>query len=502
VTTCIVTFSLAFVVAYVGTHLARMAALRLRIVDAPDQFRKLHQREMPLLGGVAVFVGFMTPVGLLCFAYRNSVSELLRARPAEMAALAIGSAVILGLGIVDDVRSVPARWKLGIQLVAATAAFAGGHRITAVTNPFGRPFVLGWLSYPATVFWLLGCANAVNLLDGLDGLAAGVCLFASITLFLVSLLAGNVMSMVLLACLSGAILGFLLLNFHPAKIFLGDSGSMLLGFVVGLLSLMGARKTEASISLLVPVIALGLPILDTVTAILRRWSRKLPISAADRHHIHHRLLGMGLSQRQAVLVLYMACVVLCAAALLTTAGRDEVTLMVVGSLGVVAFVCVRVFGRLRLLDLVGRVSEDLAHSSRASAARMAIEQVEGRMRRAQNVLELWSAATGAFECLELDHAVLHLRTAEGQARSFAWHGARTAGAEAEEHGPDSWSARLSVERDGRVVGELRLAKSVRGSALRPEVPELVDRLRWELAGQVERFTPGAGQPAVARASAA
>ncbi|MCK4282832.1 MAG: undecaprenyl/decaprenyl-phosphate alpha-N-acetylglucosaminyl 1-phosphate transferase [Candidatus Brocadiae bacterium] len=498
-TTCLVAFGFAFLVACAATISARHIALRVGIVDKPDGFRKVHQREVPLLGGIAVYVAFGAPIAVLFLGYRNAVSDLLHQHGAELGALLAGGAVVVAAGVVDDVRGLPARWKLLVQIVAASIAFAGGYAIRGISNPFGGTIVLGLLSFPVTVFWFVGCMNAVNFLDGLDGLAAGVCLFASVALFLVSLFFGNVVCMLLMACLSGAILGFLLFNFHPASIFLGDSGSMLLGFLVGALSLLGARKTEAAIALLIPIILLGLPILDAVLAVLRRWLRKVPISAADRQHIHHVLLSMGLSHKQVVLILYGACVALCVAALLVTAGRSEVTLMVLGSLAVVAFVCTRVFGGLRFFDVVGRISRGLEHSQRSGRARVSVEKAVARMKRAPSVSTVWLAFSEALESLDLDYARLHLkRVGRLHASVLHWPDGRPWTGEQSKPVLDAWSALLSVHSNGHAFGELELRKSVLTSSLLPEAPELAERLRHELSGQVERLSAVTEEAAVLR----
>ncbi len=383
--TAVVGFVVAAWVAAALTPLVRALARRVGAVDKPDDYRKTDRRAVPLLGGIAVFAAFPVPIVALALFHRNNVAVLLEQHWPEVAALLAGGAIALGLGIVDDVMQLPARWKLLFQVAAAAVAVAGGFCVTAVSNPFGGSIFLGWLGVPVTILWFIGCMNALNLLDGLDGLAAGVGLFVAVTLLLVSSVYGNGLAMLLLACLAGAIAGFLRYNFHPASIFLGDSGSMLLGFWVAALSLLAARKAEAAVALLVPFIALGLPIFDTTLAILRRWSRKLPISAADRQHIHHKLLAMGLTHRRTVLVLYVACAMLGAAALLISAGRGAMTLIVVGSLALLAYVCIRAMGTLRLNDLVGRLSRDWATGRRSAQARVAVEKARHLIRSAPDV---------------------------------------------------------------------------------------------------------------------
>jgi len=501
-TTALVAFAVAFIAAILCTPVVRAAARRLGVIDKPDSFRKVHGREVPLLGGVAIYVAFATPIVALCFFYRNAVSDLLYAHPIKLLTLMGGAAIALAVGVLDDVRDLPVRWKLLLQTVAACVAFAGGCSITAISNPFGVPLVLGLWSFPVTLLWFLGCMNAVNLLDGLDGLAAGVCLFVTITLFLVSVFFGNVMSMLLMACLSGAILGFLLFNFHPASIFLGDSGSMLLGFLVGALSLLGAtRKAEAAVALFIPVVALGLPIFDTGLAIARRWSRRLPVSAADRRHVHHVLLSLGLSHKRAVLVLYGACVILGGAAVLIMAGRNELTLMVLGSLAIVAFVCVRVFGCLRFDALWGRLSEDWARSRRSAEARIAVENAGQRMQAATDIEAMWAACSDALKALELDYATLRLNGDDGSESSvWTWSNGSTQttcdqadppqGGDAEEAGshvcqPDCYLCRLGIRNNGHLFGDLELRKHLDNGPLLPVAPELLGKLQNQMGRRTE-----------------
>jgi len=492
-TTCIFAFGVAFVVALAATVLVRGAARRLGVVDRPDPFRKIHKRDIPRLGGVSIYLAFAVPVVLLLLFRVSLVSDLLRERASAVAALLGGGAIALGIGLVDDVRGLRARWKLLLQCVPALVATAGGFGIHRVSMPFGEPLSLGAFAVPVTVFWFLGCMNAVNLLDGLDGLAAGVCLFASLTLLLVSVFFGHAVSILLMCCLSGAILGFLVFNFHPASIFLGDSGTMLLGFLVAALSILGSRKAETAVALLIPFVALGLPIFDTALAILRRWCRRLPISAADRQHIHHVLLSMGLSQRQAVMLLYLACVVLGGAALLVTAGRGEVTVLVLGVLGIMAFVCVRVFGGLRFSQVLGRLSEEWTRRQRSAEAKVWIERVVSQMRAARDEESLWKAFSTGLETLGLDHARFEVfdRAVPGRGRGvpgkreFIW--SNGAEGRTDPFPPDTWTARLRVQNNGHLLGQLEVRKAVDGSPLLEVTPELVDRLRYEMASQIERL---------------
>lgn len=488
-TTCLAIFALAFVVALGATVAVRAMALRLGVVDRPDHFRKVHQRAMPRLGGVAVFAACLVPLLVLYLLRHTGLAGQLHQHGALLLGLLLGAAAALGTGIADDVWGLRPRWKFLLQALAASIPCAAGVAITRLGNPFGAPLELGLLSWPVTLFWMLCCMNGVNLLDGLDGLASGICLFVCVTLFLVGVFLGQPLLMVLTACLSGAILGFLVFNFHPASIFLGDSGSLLLGYMVGALSLLGAAPGRGGATQLVPIVALGLPLFDTALAVLRRWSRKLPLSAADRQHIHHALMALGLSHRRVVLVLYGAAVVLGTAALLIAIEQAEVTLLVLGSLVVVGYVCARLLGGWGPADLWNRLADDLSHRRRAADARMAVERAVARLHATGDIEALWGASCEAIESLGFDCATLRLLDVSGaESRVLAWPDAGRAPETWMELEPDVWSARLRIFTTPELLGELEVSKATHASLPLPEAPELLDRVRREMGLRIAELS--------------
>jgi UDP-GlcNAc:undecaprenyl-phosphate GlcNAc-1-phosphate transferase len=486
VTTCLVAFILALVVAALTTPFVVHTARRLRVVDRPDDYRKVHQGEVPLLGGTGIFVAFFVPVAILYFVWQNPVADLLRSQPRMLLGLVLGGGVALALGATDDVFDLRPRWKLLLQTSAALVACLAGFRIDGVSIPWGGSVQLGILAWPVTIFWFLGCMNAVNLLDGLDGLATGVCLLVGLTLFMVSMLFQNTLSMLLMACFSGAALGFLVFNFHPARIFLGDSGSMLLGYLLAALALVSSRKAETVVALIVPAVALGIPIFDTTLTIVRRWSRKLPISTADRQHIHHILLGMGLSHKRVVLVMYLLCLLLGGAALLISVGRSEITLVVLGSLLILAIVWARILGGIRFLDFWYRLSTGWRERDRVNAAHLALQKAVAHMRHAKTQREVWRALRTLLEVLAFDGAVLRLGAdTSAPDREWVWtrHPQRPAAGNPTR---DYWRAHLTLRCGGETLGVLELDKDVGREGLEVEVPEIVERLRPELATELGR----------------
>jgi UDP-GlcNAc:undecaprenyl-phosphate GlcNAc-1-phosphate transferase len=306
-------FCLAFTVAVISAPLVRTLAIRVGAIDRPDGKRKIHAKPMPRLGGLVITVALVAASAAYYLMHRDIVS-LVFTTGERIAGFIAGFVIILGLGIYDDISPVRPRVKILFQTIAVAVCYAVGLRIEFPS--IAQPQVEAVLSFAATWFWIVACTNSMNLVDGMDGLASGVAFFAGAVIFVVAALHVKFAVALAAAGLLGSVVGFLMYNWHPAVMFLGDSGSLLLGYLIAVLALAGSLKSHAAVALLVPILALGLPIMDTMLAILRRVSRRLPISQADREHVHHRLLGMGLSSREAVLVLYTACLTLAAGALI------------------------------------------------------------------------------------------------------------------------------------------------------------------------------------------
>lgn len=255
----------------------------------------MHKAPMPYLGGVAIYLAVI--IAVLVFA------PLTR----ENIAIILGGTIIAISGVIDDIKDLSPRKKILFQLAAGIVLLIGGIKVEFFTNPFasGNTIVnLGLLSIPITLFWVVGITNTVNLIDGLDGLAAGVSMISSLSLMFVANKFGNSEISLIAAILAGACLGFLPYNFNPAKIFMGDTGALFLGFMLSAISVEGVMKSAATIAIVVPVLILGIPIFDTAFAICRRLLNGQSISSADKGHLHHRLLETGLSQKSTVLVLY------------------------------------------------------------------------------------------------------------------------------------------------------------------------------------------------------
>lgn len=296
------TLVLAFIASIVLTPIVKRLAFRIGAVDRPN-YRKVHARIMPRLGGLAIFGSF-----LIAYFVLRPVDPISNAvEPAFIpitTAIIIGAFIIIITGVFDDMLEITAKAKmLGQLLAASVVVIGGGLEISFINLPFGGEIGFGYFSIPLTIIWIIAITNAINLIDGLDGLAAGVSTIALITLSVMAFIMGDIFVMSTAAILAASSMGFLFYNFHPAKIFMGDTGALFLGFMISVLALMGF-KNVTMVALIIPVIMLGVPISDTFFAIVRRVREKQPISAADKSHLHHCLLNIGFSHRQTVLIIY------------------------------------------------------------------------------------------------------------------------------------------------------------------------------------------------------
>jgi len=308
--------------------------------------RKIHRGAIPRIGGIGIALGTLFPLFLLFF-YNNSVSQVLFGSSENISVIIGGGLSIALLGLVDDIKGVKAKWKLAFQLALAVAAWMSGFAITAVSMPWGV-VQLGWFGFFFTVLWIVGIINAFNLIDGMDGLSSGISFFACITIMTLSIANGYMFVALVSAALAGAVVGFLIFNFNPAKIFMGDAGSMFIGYILAVLSLKNQSKGHTIVSLLIPVIAMGLPILDTTLAFVRRFLRNQSIFVADRQHIHHILLSKGWNQRKVVLVLYGISVVFTSLSMLLIFNKDLQAFLIITVFSIVVFVLITKLGYMEM----------------------------------------------------------------------------------------------------------------------------------------------------------
>jgi UDP-GlcNAc:undecaprenyl-phosphate GlcNAc-1-phosphate transferase len=293
----------AFITVILVTPFVIQLAYLIGATDKPNS-RKVHTKEMPRLGGLAIFLGVL--VGYFVSGLYNE----------KLTAISLGALVILFTGILDDKFEISPKLKLLGQLLAAFLIILSGLTITILEIPFVGVFDVGLLSYPLTILWIVGITNAINLIDGLDGLAAGVSCIAIATISIMAFMGGKVLILTLSFIILASTIGFLFYNFNPAKIFMGDTGSLFLGYSISVLSLLGLYKSVTLFSFVIPILILGVPIFDTLFAIIRRIVNKRPISSPDKGHIHHRLLSLGLSHRMTVILIYCLSAVFSVCALI------------------------------------------------------------------------------------------------------------------------------------------------------------------------------------------
>lgn len=320
--------AIAFAISFAATPLAKLFAQKVGAIDIPKEARRVHDHPIPRMGGLAIFLGFLLSVILFVDITR------------QVRGILLGTLVIVACGAIDDVISLKAWIKLIVQIAAAVIAVLHGVVIMVLRNPTSfsqeQAYILGALSVPVTIFWIVGITNSVNLIDGLDGLAVGVSTISSITMFIVALLVSEGNVALILAALMGACLGFMPYNLNPAKIFMGDTGALLLGYVLATVSVVGMFKFYAVVTFVVPIMALALPLFDTLFAILRRLLKGQNPMKPDRGHLHHRLIDMGLSQKQAVAILYSASAILgFCAVVLATSGKVRIWLLGVALLAAI-----------------------------------------------------------------------------------------------------------------------------------------------------------------------
>jgi UDP-GlcNAc:undecaprenyl-phosphate GlcNAc-1-phosphate transferase len=357
----LILFLITSVFSLLLTPILRTVSRRVGALDLPGE-RKVHDQPVPRLGGVAIFISFnlvllvASQIGFFHFP-QNFLKEI------KFWWLLVASAIVLGLGAVDDFRRMPVSVKFSFQIIAGLIVALTIYKIDMINLPFGT-IHLGMWSIPATVLWVVAITNAVNLLDGLDGLAAGTSFIVCAAVFGIALLQQNIGIAIFSVILAGSILGFLKYNFHPASIFLGDSGAYFLGFILSVLSLQGGLKGTTTIAILIPIIALGLPIIDTILAMFRRLLKSLHIMEvdqeknvikffyldgwsmfrADREHIHHRLLQIGFTQKKAVMILYAVSLILGGLALSSVYFKNINYALLLTAIGVASYIGISKLG--------------------------------------------------------------------------------------------------------------------------------------------------------------
>ncbi len=396
----------AFLLCLVTTPLVRDISLRAGMVDHPDGDRKFHLRAVPRIGGIPIVFSYAASLGLVFF-FHPGGNKLYVQHDGLLYALLPGAAIIFCTGLLDDFRGLKPSQKLAGQVAAAVLAVSLGARL-AIPKLAAHldPHVYAWVCGIVSVAWLIACTNAVNLIDGMDGLATGVGLLATISTLMVALLSRNFGLALATVPLVGSLLAFLRYNFSPASVFLGDCGSLTIGFVLGCFGLIWSQRTGTMLGMVAPLMALSLPLIDVVLAIGRRFLRSVPILRGDRGHIHHRVLALGLSTRSAALLLYTVCGISASLAIIESFSRRGFGWSIV-----VVFCCLVLVGidRLGYVEFVAaRKALSQSRLRRAVQDHIFMEELRHSLQQARTVEEWWAVVCQACSHLRLASAHLTL----------------------------------------------------------------------------------------------
>ena len=513
------TYLALFLVAAFGsgvlTPLLRRFCERYRLLDASLDHRRIHQKAMPRLGGVAIFISIAVALSSLILVH-NLLTQTLRTELKPILSVMICGLLVLLIGVYDDLRGANATIKFVSLGCVTTLFYALGGRIEGLSIPLvGQVTLHPIVGFALTLLWVVGITNAFNLIDGVDGLATGSALFSSLVLLTTSLIQGNARVAVIALALSGALAGFLRYNFNPASIFLGDSGSLLVGFMLAALSVQGSQKASTAVAVAIPILAFGLPVVDTGVTIARRFLSGRPIFKGDREHIHHMLLARGWSQRRVALVLYAVSAAFGLSAMLfvnTGSGVPPLILLVMGVAIILAL------GNLRyheVDELRASVKRNLSDRRARAINNLRIRRACQELSAAMKLNELFAAIAEVLESGEFayaaaelscdGHTMVNARAIEiaGQDRDshnlkmidghIQWNWQRQPHGQIKLDEDDLWTIRLPVSNEHCSLGHLNLYRPLAAEPLRFDVSYLTSTFQPAIAQAAERIFDHAEQ---------
>jgi len=495
------TFCLALLSAFVLTRYVRDVATARGWVAVPSQERHLHAYPLPRLGGVAIFLSFSCAMVIAVFwAQRTQTPFSWR----TLLTILGPASIVFLLGVYDDLRGAGPYLKFSVQGIAGALLFAGGLRIVNIPVLFGSHQLPWFVGLLFTVLWVLAITNAFNLIDGLDGLAAGSALFSTLVAFVVALLNGPVLVTVMTLALAGAILGFLRYNFNPATIFLGDSGSLFIGFLLSAMALQGAQKAPTIVAVAIPVVSFGLPILETSLSIVRRLISGRPVFTADREHIHHKLLQHGLTHRQVVILLYGVSAVFAMLSLFLLWPTGSSLGLVLAVLGCGIWIGVQHLGYLEFGELA-RVAQRTLDQPQIFVNNLAIRRATEELKVARDYDQVRRILTAAFASNDFDSFELKLElqsgefvpsgsesaSARGNGTSFRWN--RPGAAKPAESSP-LWTLALDLlSSANRRRGTLTVQRGYSPRNLQLDINLLTSAFPTVLADALDRTLPHSAQ---------
>lgn len=426
----IVLFTISLVLTVLFTPFVRRKAVRWGAIDLPDNGRRIHLRPTPRLGGIAIYFAFL--LTLLCVPLLgNLVSQSFRANLPRLAALLVPATFIFLFGIYDDFKGSSAPQKIIAQALATAMLFGFGFRIDALSLPFGGSWELpAVVSFLLTALWVVGITNAFNLIDGIDGLAAGASVFALLSILFFSIAQGNPEISLIAVVLVGAVIGFLRFNFNPATIFLGDSGSLFLGFMAAALSIVGSQKGSTIIAIAIPLVSFGLPVVEAGLSLVRRFLGGDSLLAGDRGHIHHMLLRRGLTQRQVVIVLYAICAVFSLFGLMLLNPQRSLAALIFIVLGVGILFGVQHLRYAEFTELGSQIREGVKRRRRSVAVNVRVRRTTADLGTARNLEQFLAALEDMLALNEFDCVLLEVNR---EAPIFEKYAARYRALNSEEH---------------------------------------------------------------------
>jgi len=444
---------LSLVVTPMVIHLARKTGA----VDRPG-VRTVHVRPIPRIGGLAIFVSTIPVIFAVLFLH-NSIGEIFREYKVSLITLFASATFVFQIGLVDDLRGLPAKVKFLAELVAAGALCLVGVRVSSIAVTEEWTVNLGLFGCPLSILWIIGITNAVNLSDGLDGLAAGISAIACGVILIFALHCGNSIMPVLMLSLLGSLTSFLFFNFNPARIFLGDCGSLFLGFTIASSSILCSMKSSALVGLALPMLALGIPIFDTLFSIMRRFLERRSIFAPDRSHFHHRLVDRGLKQRHVVMLIYAITIMATGLGMLMMLTRELNSVLVFLSVIVLFLLLFRIVGDIRLGETILKLQRKYEITTQYKRERTDFEYAQLHFRNARTSEQWWAAVCEAARRLDFVWVSLTSKHCDGRIEVDMW---RTPNARLEQSRVLVVSVPLLANR-GQTTREFEIAVSVNGS---------------------------------------
>lgn len=516
-------FLIATTASLITTPLIRRLCQRLKLLDIPTDGRRVHRTAIPRLGGLALYLSCLTALSLLPF-LDNLLTQSLQSRQSEFLTIFIPATLVLLLGAYDDLRGTNAVFKFAGLAIISTLFYAMGGRIDAISIPFfGSVELSPLVSFLLTIVWLVGITNAFNLIDGLDGLASGAALFASLVILGVSIAQERPLMIVVSLALCGAVAGFLRYNFNPASIFLGDSGALFIGFLLAAMSVLGTQKATTAVAIFIPILAFGFPVVDTAMTMGRRLISRKPVFEGDNEHIHHMLLARGWSQRRVALVLYGVCALFGLLALIFPASGPKLTGVMLFVISVAVIIAV---GHLRyheVDEIRAGVKRTVGDRRLRVANNIRVRRTARALAKASDLHELFEAVRHMLDVGEFTFANAQIGQAgraEINERAFDaslqrhpkqalefrngrvfWSWSKEA-SERDEFVPRAeWSFRLPLVKDGVEWGWLNFYHSLDGETLLVDTNYLSDLFRREFTDAAVRILSMHELPEIAPAMA-